>query len=184
MKESEDEQIEYKENLVIIKNVLMPTDFSELSNKAIETALPMVKKLEARVIFLHVMERIDHPTDMAALFDEGYGQLEDRALILLNNLIVVAKQQGVQATSELKDGVPYIEILETAKKMKADLIIMGTHGRGGLSHMIIGSQAEKVVRMAPCPVTTIRVQIPDTKSDLTRLSPSKTPSIQSPDSRG
>ncbi len=140
-----------------IKKVLIPTDFSELSDKRVDIALSLVKKLEADVVFLHVMERIDHPQDMTALFDNGYEKLVDRALILLNNLIVMAKQQGIEAQSELKDGIPYIEIVKYSEQMKADLIIMGTHGRGGLSHLFIGSQAERVVRMASCPVTTIRV---------------------------
>jgi len=140
-----------------IKNVLIPTDFSELSKKGIAIALPLVKQLDASVVFLHVMERIDHPQDMTALFDNGYEKLVDRGLILLNNLIVMAKKQGVEAQSELKDGIPYIEIVKYSEQMKADLIIMGTHGRGWLSHLLIGSQADRVIRMASCPVTTIRV---------------------------
>ncbi len=139
-----------------IKKVLIPTDFSASSDQVIEIALSLVKKLEANVVFLHVMERIDHPQDMTALFDDGYGKLVDRALILLNDLIVKAKEQGIEAKSELKEGVPYIEIVQFSEQIKADFIIMGTHGRGALSHLFIGSQAERVIRMAPCPVTTIR----------------------------
>lgn len=146
------------DNFLEIKKVLIPTDFSEISDQVIEIALFMVKKFEAHLVFLHVMERIDHPRDMTALFDDGYEQLEARGLITLNKLIVMAKQQGIEAQSELKEGVPYIEIVKLAKQMEADLIILGTHGRGGLSHMFMGSQAERVVRMAPCPVTTIRVK--------------------------
>lgn len=141
-----------------IKDVLIPTDFSEVSDQVIEIALPLAKKLEANVVFLHVMERIDHPQDMTALFDDGYEKLVDRALILLNNLIVTAKQQGIEAQSELKEGIPYIEIIKFSEQMKADFIIMGTHGRGALSHLFVGSQAERVIRMASCPVTTIRVK--------------------------
>ncbi len=111
------------------------------------------------------MERIDHPVDMTALFDEGYEYLVDRSLILLNNLIVVAKREGIEATSELKDGIPYIEIVEFAKEIEADLIIMGTHGKGGLKQRIMGSQAERVIRMAPCPVTSIRLAMSETRSN-------------------
>lgn len=141
-----------------IKKVLIPTDFSELSNEAIDTALPMVKQLGAEISFLHIIERLDHPDEMTALFDEGYAYLMDRAHALLNDLVIRAKQENITAESEIANGTPYLEILRMAEKIGADLIIMGTHGRKGLDHMLMGSQAERVVRMAACPVTTIKTR--------------------------
>lgn len=139
-----------------LQMILIPTDFSELSNEAIDVALPIVKQLGAEVVFLHVLQRLDHPDDMTALLDEGYAYLRDRSTRLLNDLVIQAKQAGVAASTELVNGHPEDEILRMAKKMGADLIMMGTHGRTGFNHMILGSQAERVVRMAPCPVTTIK----------------------------
>lgn len=144
-----------------IKKVLIPTDFSELSDQAIDIALPIVKQLGAEVIFLHVIERLDHPDDMTALFDEGYAFMMDRSRALLNDLVIRANQENMTGESEIANGTPYIEILRMAEKMGADLIIMGTHGRKGLNHMLMGSQAERVVRMAVCPVTTIKTKTSD-----------------------
>lgn len=139
-----------------VKKVLMPTDFSKLSKYAIQEALPMIKKLNAEVIFLHVLERLDHPEDMTALFDEGYAYLMDRSKSLLNDLVIMAKRDGIEATEELKNGVPHLEVVEFAEKMGADLIVMGTHGRKGFNHLMMGSQTEKVMRNAPCSVMSIK----------------------------
>ncbi|NOY84980.1 MAG: universal stress protein [Nitrospirae bacterium] len=141
-----------------VKKVLIPTDFSELSNEAIDAALPMVKQFGAEVCFLHVIDRLDHPDDMTALFDEGYAYMMDRAHALLNDLVIRSAQAEITAKFEIANGTPYLEILRMAKKMGSDLIMMGTHGRKGVDHMLMGSQAERVVRMAVCPVTTIKTR--------------------------
>ncbi len=141
-----------------VKKVLLPTDFSELSNRAIEEAIPMIKKLGAEVVFVHVLERLDHPDDMTALFDEGYAYLMDRSNALLNDLVLKAKQDGIEANASLKNGVPYLEIVELAEKEGVDLIVMGTHGRKGFNHLMMGSQAERVLRHAKCSVMTIKAQ--------------------------
>lgn len=143
-----------------LEKILVPTDFSELSNQAIDVALPIAKQLGGRMVFLHVLERLDHPDDMTALFDEGYAYLRDRSIGLLNDLVIKSKQAGVEASAELVNGHPDVEILRMAEKMGADLIMMGTHGRKGFNHLMLGSQAERVVRMASCPVTTIKVSKP------------------------
>ena len=139
-----------------IKKVLIPTDFSELSNQAIDTALLMVKQLGAEVAFLHVIERLDHPDDMTALFDEGYAYILDRARSLLNDLVSQSEREDIQASAEIANGIPHVEILRMAEALEVDLIMMGTHGRKGLDHLLLGSQAERIVRMASCPVTTIK----------------------------
>lgn len=139
-----------------IKKVLIPTDFSELSKRAVAEALPIVKKLNASVVFVHVLERLDHPDDMTALFDEGYAYLMDRSHALLNDLVIQAKQAGIEAQAELKNGVPHVEIVELAQQKGVDLIIMGTHGRTGFNHLMMGSQTERVLRKAACSVMTIK----------------------------
>ena len=141
-----------------IKKVLIPTDFSELSKRTVEEALPVVKKLGASVVFVHVLERLDHPDDMTALFDEGYAYLMDRSRALLNDLVVKAKQAGIEASAELKNGVPHMEIVELAQQKGVDLIIMGTHGRTGFNHLMMGSQTERVLRKAVCSVMTIKAK--------------------------
>ncbi len=143
-----------------IKKVLIPSDFSEASNRAIELALPTLKQLGSEIVFVHVLEAMDHPDDMAALFDKGYAYLMNRAQTLLNDLVMAAKAKGLRASAELLKGAPYVEILKFSEKIDADLILMATHGRRGFNRLILGSQTEGVVRMASCPVTTMRIDAP------------------------
>lgn len=140
-----------------IKTILVPTDFSELSNEAVDHAFSMAKQIGAKMIFLHTLEWPDHPDEMTPMYDEGFAFIKDRAGAMLHDLVERAGKEGIEAVSELSlDGIPFVEIIQTARKKGADLIIMGTHGRTGLSHIMMGSQAERVVRQSPCPVLTIR----------------------------
>ncbi|MFQ5597689.1 MAG: universal stress protein [Nitrospiria bacterium] len=141
-----------------IKKILIPTDFSDLSKEAIDIALPLAKQFGASVVFLHVLERMEGREDEEARFNEGDGYLWDRSRALLDDLVGQTEQKGMSASAEIGKGTPYVEILRTAEKIGADLIMMGTHGRKGLDRVLLGSQAEKVVRMASCPVTTIKIK--------------------------
>ncbi|MFQ5589029.1 MAG: universal stress protein [Nitrospiria bacterium] len=141
-----------------VNKVLLPTDFSELSNRAIQETFPVIKKLGAEVTFLHVLERLDHPDDMTALFDEGYAYLMDRSNALLDDWVAKAKAQGIPAKSVLKNGVPHVEVVTLAENEHFDLIIMGTHGRTGFNHLMMGSQTERVLRKAACFVMTIKAK--------------------------
>ena len=139
-----------------IKTILVPTDFSERSNAAIETALLMAKQAGAKIIFLHILQWPDHPDEMTPMADEGYAFMKDWANAFLTDLVHQAGREGLEASAEVVDGVPFLEIIQSAGKHAADLIIMGTHGRTGLQHLMLGSQAERVLRQAPCPVMTIK----------------------------
>ena len=139
-----------------VETILVPTDFSELSNEAVEYAFSMAKRLGAKMVFLHTLQRPDQTDPMTPLYDEGYAYVKDHANGLLNDLVQKAKSQGQEAAAELVDGIPFVEIIRMARKKDADLIIMGTHGRTGMAHLMIGSQAERVVRQSSCPVLTIK----------------------------
>lgn len=139
-----------------IKTILVPTDFSELSNEAVDYALSTAKRLGAKILFLHTLDWGERVDEMTPLYDEGFAFIKDQAGAFLTDLVERATGLGLEASKEMADGVPFVEIIRTARKCEADLIIMGTHGRTGLSHLMIGSQAEQVVRQAPCPVLTIR----------------------------
>ncbi|MFY9268331.1 MAG: universal stress protein [Candidatus Manganitrophaceae bacterium] len=139
-----------------IKTILVPTDFSELSKEAIDYALTLGKQIGAKLIFLHTLESFDHPDEMTPMSDEGYAFMKDRGNAFLNDLVEEARKAGVEAESMLADGVPFIEIIQAARKREADLVVMGTHGRTGLAHIMMGSQAERVVRQAPCAVLTVK----------------------------
>ncbi|MGH9962139.1 MAG: universal stress protein, partial [Pyrinomonadaceae bacterium] len=74
----------------------------------------------------------------------------------LNQIIHELRTDGIEAEPVFGSGTAYIEILKTAKELDVDLITLATHGRTGLSHLIFGSTAEKIIRLAPCPVLTIK----------------------------
>ena len=134
--------------------VMVPTDFSELSNVAVDYAFSMVKRLGGKMIFLHSVDWSKY--EMTALSNEVYDFAKKEASKLLDDLVERAKRLGIEAEGKWVEGPPFVEIIHMAKKMNADLIIMGTHGRTGLSNIVIGSQAERVVRQAPCPVLTVK----------------------------
>lgn len=139
-----------------INTILVPTDFSELSNEAVDYAFSMAKRIGAKMVFMHTLEWPDHPDEMTPMADEGYAFMKDRGNAMLHDLVEQAGKEGLEASALLADGVPFVEIIQGARQHNADLIIMGTHGRTGFSHVMMGSQAEKVVRLAPCPVLTIK----------------------------
>jgi len=139
-----------------IRRILIPTDFSELSEAGVAYGIALARQLGATVSFFHCVERLDIPNPMVPLCDAGYADLQDQAQAHLLDLIRRAKEQGVEAASELVDGVPFVEIIRAARKLNADVIVMGTHGRTGLGHVMMGSQAERVVRQSPCPVLTVK----------------------------
>lgn len=143
-----------------IQTILVPTDFSELSNEAVDFAFSTAKQLEAKAIILYVFEWPGPEEDLTSTYDARYVRKMDWAKSSLNDLIQRATDQGLAAKSELVEGAsfapPFVEIIKMARKKKADLIVMGTHGRTGLSHIMMGSQAEQVVRQSSCPVLTVK----------------------------
>lgn len=142
-----------------IRNILVPHDFSEYSRHAAVFALDLAVKYDAKLTLLHVYS----PPGMA--FPDGFVAAGPKALSELMDRINVALRKEKERIEEKQpvpielrqvQGIPFSEILNEAKKGNADLIVMGTHGRTGLRHALMGSVAEKVVRKAPCPVVTVR----------------------------
>ena len=146
------------------KKILCPTDFSEPSKRAVEYALAMGKSFGGKIIFVHVVEPVinsaimGHAITMAAQLEDD---LESQAKTHLKEL---AEKQGYDNyETQVLRGKGSIEILDIAKKLDVDLIILGTHGRSGISHFLIGSTAEKIVRSATCPVLTVKADTPPVK---------------------
>ena len=137
------------------KNILVPVDFSETSNHALAYAQTVAKTLGASVHVLHVI--LDpHSQDWSVEVPEmNLGRLieswQTDAQKRLDELTIDAPGERVIAI-----GQPFSEITRYAETHEIDLIVMGTHGRGAVGHMLLGSVAEKVVRRAPCPVLTVR----------------------------
>lgn len=140
------------------KNILVPTDFSEGAEEALAYACELAAKLEATVHLVNVVgiPALGVPELGVALTSTMIDQL------VLDNQAALDKlangKRGVASIGEviLKTGDARDSINQAAKEVDADLIVMGTHGRKGVSRALLGSVAETVVRSAPCPVLTIR----------------------------
>jgi len=143
-----------------LRRILVPTDFSrdaEEAARAVRRLLPADGE-PPRLILLHVyhlpVEFTAYgtvPTSLAWMDDIG-GEIESR----LESLAADLRQDGIEVEIAAREGYPPEAIVEEAAKRGADLVAMGTHGRSGLRHLLLGSTAERVVAMAPCPVLTVR----------------------------
>jgi nucleotide-binding universal stress UspA family protein len=146
-----------------LKRILVPTDFSEFSQQALDDAAELAKPFKARLIVLHSLEPIYFATpadlygpsaNLSMLVEEQRRCAQEQ----LARLARALEKRRIPVETLLASGSPHTVILDTAKKRGADLIVMSTHGRGGLSHLMMGSVAEKVVRGASCPVLTVRAK--------------------------
>lgn len=154
--------------MIQLDKILFPTDFSDSSNNALLYAVSLAEEYKAKLFLLHVIEDISNAAyfDMltAPPLDDMYGEMEKQAWEQLNASIPEKKREVIKWEPLVHRGMPALEIVHTAEELEVGLIVLGTHGRSGLKHMIFGSVAEKVVRMAPCPVLTVR--LPEHKVDL------------------
>src|SRR6266511_5710538 len=144
-----------------IRQILAPTDFSEFSKQAVQCAYELAQKFGAKLLLLHVVELPPYPID--GFVPARTGLLEDlqrQASLDLAQVLLEAQGATVEIRRQVVVGIPYRTIVEVAAAEKVDLIVMATHGRTGLSHLVMGSVAERVVRTAPCPVLTIRPAAP------------------------
>jgi nucleotide-binding universal stress UspA family protein len=145
--------------MTTIRKILVPVDFSQESAEALKLAADLSRRYEAKLDIVHVLNVpmlalpegyvVPTPDQFAVMVAQREGQLAQ--------LERDARAAGaVDAEVRLVQGHPVSEILSAAKKDKPDLIVLGTHGRTGMKHLLIGSVAENVVRFAPCPVLVTR----------------------------
>jgi universal stress protein A len=139
--------------------ILHPTDFSECAARAQATAVDLVRRLGGEIVLLQVLvetplygESVLNMPTVRSVYEAqrkwSEATLEARAADL--------RQGGTKTSWRVQVGVPFEEIVKVAEEERADMIVMGTHGRGGLNRMLLGSVAERVIRLAPCPVLTVR----------------------------
>jgi universal stress protein A len=149
-----------QENLTMdIRRILAPTDFSELSKQGLRSGLELAEVFGAKLLLLHVVEPPPYPVEGIVPSQLGATLLHDLERQASNELAQVLSEARTSATEVARRvvvGIPYRKIVEVADEEQSDLIVMTTHGRTGLSHLVMGSVAEKIVRTAPCPVLTIR----------------------------
>lgn len=143
--------------MIQIKHVLYPTDFSDPSLHAARYAQAFADAHKAQIHVLHVVYPYHLITDVDGMADDPLPV--DLLPALSQRLASFCKEHLTSEAPVIQNtvvGQPFYEIVRYAKEHQIDLIVLGTHGRGALSHLLIGSVAEKVVRKAPCPVLTVR----------------------------
>lgn len=142
-----------------IKNILVPTDFSETGLLAIEHATFMARLFKANLYLLHVVETFEYaysgyePEILLRDMEDVQEAMNEKLDKLARQL---AKRHGVNIVTLMANGRPAPGIAEAAKENKIDIIVMGTHGAKGFEEYFVGSNAHKVVNVAPCPVITVQ----------------------------
>jgi nucleotide-binding universal stress UspA family protein len=148
--------------MLALKRILIPTDFSEHSGIALNYACEFARRFDAELHVLHVVQDVYSllPEPGLAFPPPGdyMADLRASAEKSLGDVLKAADAAGVRVVREVREGVPFLEIVRYAKEREIDLIVIGTHGRSGLAHVLMGSVAERVVRKAPCPVLAVRLQ--------------------------
>jgi nucleotide-binding universal stress UspA family protein len=138
------------------RHILVPTDFGECAEQALEIAIGLATKLDAKLTLLHVCEL---PVSAYAMYAQGLyfpmDELEAAAKKALDEASAKLKARIPNAESVLASGTAVEQILNARKDNDVDLIVMGTHGRRGISRVLLGSVAEKTVRLSPVPVLTV-----------------------------
>ena len=144
------------------EKILLATDFSDYSEVACEYALTLAQTFNSSLLVLHV---INEPVDLRGFyvphisFEQLEKEIETGAAKMLDSFCQENIKEFRNFETLVATGVPYEEIMRVAAEEDISLIIIGTHGRTGLDHLIFGSTAERVVRSAPCPVMTIRLPV-------------------------
>jgi nucleotide-binding universal stress UspA family protein len=140
-----------------IQHVLVAHDFGEAAQSALSYAIDLAERLKARITVVHAYEiPVYGFPEGLALTAETVGRIRSVAGQALEGIVQRVRRPGVDIDGLLRQGAAWSEIVAAATETKADLVVIGTHGRRGLAHALLGSVAEKVVRASPCPVLTVR----------------------------
>jgi nucleotide-binding universal stress UspA family protein len=143
--------------MIQLKKILVPVDFSKGSDNALRYAREFAHRFDAELHLLHVVQ--EPIGDMDAFYAvpvDYFEQMREEAQRRLEQLIDPKENVTLDVKTTVRSGTPFVEIIRYAKENQIDLIAMGTHGRGAVAHMLMGSVAEKVVRKGPCPVLTVQ----------------------------
>jgi len=144
--------------MVAMKHILVPTDFSEPSERARSMAVDLARAFKAKLTLLHVwtIPSVGYAEALTWPIDE----MEQAARRALDEVRARTVKECPDTEAVLQLGREWQVVLDVAKDRKVDLIVMGTHGRRGLPRLILGSVAEKVVRLSPVPVMTVSSSVP------------------------
>jgi nucleotide-binding universal stress UspA family protein len=142
----------------MFKKIVCPIDFSEFTDEILKYAVNITKKFNAELHLIHIIPNLNYftpyesfltPENLVAIEKNIEKEVEE-------DFEKVMKDIDMPLKKIVKTGVTFVEIIDYIKEEDIDLVVMGTHGRSGIEHILIGSVAEKVVRKSPCPVLTIR----------------------------
>jgi nucleotide-binding universal stress UspA family protein len=141
---------------VTLERILVPVDFSDCSLDALKYAVVVAQQAKASIMLLHVLEPVSYGLDFT--FGHSRTREQEREIWTkrLEGLVSSHEHSHVPMEPQLRGGLPSDSILESVQTLPCDLIVMGTHGRRGISHVISGSVAEAVLRKALCPVVAVR----------------------------
>lgn len=143
-----------------LQKILCPTDYSDLSVGAVNYAVLLAEKFSAKLHLLHVVDQAYQywmamgPETVPT--GPSIEEMTETAKKQMGEFISQHVPEKLGATTEIVSGRPFMEIIHIAREREIDLIVIGTHGRGALTQMLLGSVAEKVIRKAPCPVLSVR----------------------------
>lgn len=147
--------------MITLKKILCPIDHSECSYLALKYAISLALKDEAKLYLMHVVDSRLYDTEIYKFSPYKPDKIDMPGI---HTELIKSLPEGTTDVLEVETivvtGVPFQEIINAADEKGADIIVIGTHGRTGLSHAMMGSVAEKVVRKAPCPVLTVRMPSP------------------------
>ena len=144
-----------------IKNILVPTDFSAGSEEAVRYGYDLALTLGAKLHVMHVLENPFAPGAFMEMYapppPEYFLNIERQAEDKLRNSLTPGQQEQLDVVMTTRLGVPATEILDRLEaEPRIDLVVMATHGRGGVARLVMGSVTDKIVRSSPCPVLTLR----------------------------
>jgi glycine betaine transporter len=137
------------------QRILMATDFSVGSDEALDRAIELAKRSGATLEIVHVVEVAEELPFGATYFDSDYGSFYANVDQQLSVRAERAARAGIACTTKIIEGSAAVDILNRARELAADLIVVGTHGRTGLAHIVLGSVAERIVRRSSCPVLSV-----------------------------
>jgi len=147
----------------VFRKILCPVDFSESSDRALDYSLALGKRHGSRVSVMHVLPTVLADPDLYPYLTEpvlASGEARDRAYRRLGDFVHRALADGIGSEVILEDGDVVEEVLKKVKRLEADLVVMGTHGRRGFRRLLLGSVTERVLRQSEAPVLSISPSAP------------------------
>ncbi len=141
------------------KNLLCPVDFSDISSHALQIAINLALRFRAGLHVIHVFQlpASAFPEGVYEAPDDMETKIEDQLLNRLNEFVNNINTQKTNITTGIYEGIPHVEIVRSADENNTDMIIIGTHGRTGLSQVLLGSVAERVIRTSSIPVLSVKI---------------------------